>query len=53
MIPTFWDFWISNEVGGVKQNRAGAEFEVSRQPKICQSVLSAGRAIHRWKSKIM
>jgi hypothetical protein len=33
--------------------RAGAEFELSRHPKICQSALSAGRAIHRWISKIM
>jgi hypothetical protein len=45
--------WIANKVCIVKQNRAGAEFELSRHPKICQSMLSAGRAIHGWKSKIM
>ena len=35
------------------QNRAGAEFELGRRPKIWKSPRSAGRTIHRWKRKIL
>jgi hypothetical protein len=31
---SFGQVWISNKVHGVKQNRAGAEFELSWHPKI-------------------